>query len=184
LYENSFFYYTNQVTMIKLYILLGGNLGDKQQIFSVASEKLDQQIGPISNQSAIYETEPWGFVSDQMFWNQAIELETDLPAEEVLGRIHEIESELGRVRKGSRYHSRIIDIDVLFYGNQIISQPDLTIPHPRMQDRKFVLVPLSEIAPAFEHPVFRKTIARMLNECCDELKVEKLNIPLFNYSNA
>jgi 2-amino-4-hydroxy-6-hydroxymethyldihydropteridine diphosphokinase len=162
--------------MIKLYILLGGNLGDKQLIFSETRKQLARQLGAISCQSAIYETEPWGFESADMFWNQALEIETELAPEEILVRSHNIEHELGRIRQKNQYGSRVIDIDILFYGGQVINQERLTIPHPRIQDRKFVLVPLGEIAPKLEHPVFQKTIEQLIDECTDQLAVKKLTI--------
>ena len=162
--------------MIKLYILLGGNLGDKQLIFSETRKQLARQLGVISCQSAIYETEPWGFESADMFWNQALEIETELAPEEILVRSHNIEHELGRIRQKNQYSSRVIDIDILFYGGQVINQERLTIPHPRIQDRKFVLVPLGEIAPKLVHPVFQKTIEQLIDECSDQLAVKKLTI--------
>ena len=162
--------------MIKLYILLGGNIGNKQFVFSETRERLAAQVGPITQQSAVYETEPWGFESSDMFWNQAIEIETGLSPDEVLDQTHGIEQALGRIRKENQFDSRIIDIDVLFFGSQIVNQPNLEIPHPRIQDRKFVLVPLSEIAPDLVHPVFRKTIGELLDECTDQLQVKKLII--------
>ena len=158
--------------MIKLYILLGGNLGDKQQVFSDARARLSQQVGTITSQSAVYETEPWGFESDDIFWNQAIEISTKLFPEEVLKQTQQIESELGRIRKTSQYDSRIIDIDILFYGDQVIELENLIVPHPRIQERKFALVPLCEIAPELIHPVFQKSMQQLLEECTDLLKVE------------
>ncbi len=160
--------------MIKLYILLGGNLGDKQQVFSEARARLNQQVGTITNQSAIYETEPWGFESDDIFWNQVIEISTAFSQEEVLLKTQQIEQELGRVRKVNQFDSRIIDIDILFYGDQIIKTENLTVPHPRIQERKFALIPLCEIAPELIHPVFQKSIRQLLDECTDPLKVEKV----------
>ena len=162
--------------MTKLYILLGGNLGNKQQVFSETWKRLEKQIGPITKRSAVYETEPWGFESNDMFWNQAIEIETELWPDEVLIQTHGIEEILGRIRKENQFDSRIIDIDVLFYGSEIVNQPDLQIPHPRIQDRKFVLVPLCEIAPELVHPVFKKTVCELLSECSDQLAVKKLTI--------
>jgi len=160
--------------MIKLYILLGGNLGDKQQVFSEARARLNQQVGTITSQSAIYETEPWGFDSDDIFWNQVLEISTAFSPEEVLQQTQQIEHELGRIRKTTQYDSRIIDIDILFYGDQIIEQENLIVPHPRIQERKFALVPLCEIAAELIHPVFQKSITQLLEECRDSLSVEKV----------
>lgn len=163
--------------MIKLYILLGGNLGDKQQVFSEARARLNQQVGTITNQSAIYETEPWGFESDDIFWNQIIEISTTFSPEEILLQTQQIERELGRIRKATQYDSRIIDIDILFFGDQIIQTENLIVPHPRVQERKFALVPLSEIAPELIHPVFQKSIRQLLDECTDSLKVSPIPNP-------
>jgi len=160
--------------MIKLYILLGGNLGDKQTVFSEARARLNQQVGTITNQSAIYETEPWGFESDDIFWNQVLEIATAFSPEEVLQQTQQIERELGRIRKANQFDSRIIDIDILFYGDKIFQTENLTVPHPRIQDRKFALVPLCEIATELIHPVFQKSILQLLDECSDPLKVEKV----------
>jgi len=160
--------------MIKLYILLGGNLGDKQKVFSEARIKLGEQVGTITNQSAIYETEPWGFESDDIFWNQVLEISTALSPEEVLHQTQQIEQELGRIRKANQYDSRIIDIDILFYGNQVIEQENLIVPHPRIQERKFALIPLNEIAHELIHPVFQKSIRQLVDECLDSLNVEKV----------
>ena len=160
--------------MIKLYILVGGNLGDKQLIFSEARAMLSQQVGTITNQSAIYETEPWGFESTDIFWNQAIEISTDLSPEEVLPQTQQIEQALGRIRKANQYNSRTIDIDILFYDDQIIQTKNLVVPHPRIQERKFALAPLSEINPELIHPIFLKNIQQLLEECTDPLKVEKV----------
>jgi 2-amino-4-hydroxy-6-hydroxymethyldihydropteridine diphosphokinase len=160
--------------MVKLYILLGGNLGDKQLIFSETCDKIRQLVGVITNESAIYETEPWGFESEDMFWNQVLEISTSLTPELILNTIQGIENELGRLRNPNHYDSRTIDIDILFYGEEIVSLGNLTIPHPRIQDRNFVLVPLAELIPEFVHPVLRKSIRQMYLECSDQLKVEKL----------
>jgi 2-amino-4-hydroxy-6-hydroxymethyldihydropteridine diphosphokinase len=163
--------------MIKLYLLLGGNLGNKQQVFAEARTQLEKHVGPISAQSAIYETEPWGFESEDLFWNQALELKTTLSPEEVLKQTQLIELELGRIRKEKQYDSRIIDIDILFFGDQIIKSSNLTVPHPRIQERKFALVPLCEIAADFIHPIFRKSVRELLEECPDLLKVSPIDIP-------
>ena len=163
--------------MIKLYILLGGNLGDKKKMFSDARVRLSELLGKITVQSAVYETEPWGFESDDLFWNQVLEIATDLSPEEVLRLTQQTEHDLGRIRKANQYDSRIIDIDILFYGDQIISQDKLFIPHPRIQERKFVLVPLNEIASDLVHPVFQKCIGQLLVDCTDKLKVSPIPNP-------
>ncbi|MDP2337972.1 MAG: 2-amino-4-hydroxy-6-hydroxymethyldihydropteridine diphosphokinase [Bacteroidota bacterium] len=158
--------------MIKLYLLLGGNLGDKQKIFSDARARLNEKVGKITALSAVYETEPWGFQSEDVFWNQVMEISTNLSPEEVLRQTQQIELELGRVRKTNQYDSRKIDIDILFYGDQVVEQENLSIPHPRIQERKFALIPLNEINPELIHPVFQKSIRQLLQECGDQLKVE------------
>ena len=163
--------------MIRLYILLGGNLGDKQKVFSEARALLRGQVGIITALSVVYETEPWGFESSDYFWNQVIEIVTGLSAAEVLLQTQQIELQLGRIRMEVQYNSRIIDIDILFYGDQVINSDDLIVPHPRIQERKFVLVPLHEIAPDLMHPVFHKTIRQLLEECPDPLKVSPIPNP-------
>ena len=160
--------------MAKLYLLLGGNLGDKETIFSDVKRLLKEKVGEITARSDIYETEPWGFESEDMFWNQALEISTSLSPLEVLRETQQTETELGRIRKSDRYDSRMIDIDMLFYDNQIIELENLTVPHPRILERKFVLMPLAEIAPTFIHPIFKKTIGQLLLECTDNLRVEKI----------
>lgn len=161
--------------MIKLYLLLGGNLGNKQQVFANAQTRLEKQVGIISARSAIYETEPWGFESEDLFWNQVLELKTDLSPEDVLAQTQLIEKELGRIQKEKQYDSRVIDIDILFFDDHIIKTGNLTVPHPRIQERKFALVPLCEIAGDFIHPVFQKSILELLNECTDQLKVSRVD---------
>ena len=158
--------------MIKLYLLLGGNLGDKSQVFKETTKLINEKVGKITRQSHIYETEPWGFESSDLFWNQVLELAVLISPQEVLNCTQQIEHQLGRTRAAQHYDSRIIDIDILFYGDQIISLENLTIPHPRIQDRKFALVPLNEIAPDLIHPVFQKSMGQLLLECPDQLRVE------------
>lgn len=161
--------------MANIYLLLGGNIGDKQRLFTEARKNLNSYVGEIQLQSAVYETEPWGFESPDLFWNQAIEIQTSLTPEEVLAQTQQIEKQLGRIRKEDQYCSRIIDIDILFFGNEVINQENLIIPHPRIQERKFALLPLDEIAPELIHPVFQKRIRQLLSECCDPLKVVKVS---------
>lgn len=159
--------------MTKIYLLLGGNLGDKRKVFSDARGLLSQRLGLITSQSAIYETEPWGFESTDLFWNQVLEIDTALSPEEILRLTQQTELDLGRVRKENQYDSRILDIDILFYGDQRIETENLVIPHPRLQERKFALMPLCEIAPDLMHPLFLKSIRQLLEQCTDPLKAAK-----------
>ena len=160
--------------MAKLFLLLGGNLGDKAKIFEDTRELLVERVGEIIESSSIYETEPWGFESSDLFWNQVLVIQTKLQPEEVLKNTRKIEEQIGRERKAERYVSRLIDIDLLFYDDVVLKTDELEIPHPRMSDRRFVLVPLSEITESKVHPVFGKTIAELLIECSDKLEVKKL----------
>ena len=159
--------------MAKLFLLLGGNLGDKAKIFKKARTRLEDELGKMIRHSSVYETEPWGFQSDDLFWNQVLVLETRLSPPDVLKITKTIEVELGRVRKAERYSSRMIDIDLLFYDDLVFHGSELELPHSRMIDRRFVLEPLAEIAPDMLHPVFRKTIIELLENCTDQLKVIK-----------
>lgn len=161
--------------MSKVYLLIGGNMGDKRQVFDQTIGLLSDRVGEITRLSGIYETEPWGFQSDQLFWNQVLELSVNISAEEVLEKIQHIEHQLGRLRKEGQYNSRIIDIDILFYDDLILELPQLTVPHPRIRERKFALIPLDEIAAEMIHPVFQKTIHQLLIECKDHLKVERID---------
>ena len=160
--------------MIKLYILLGGNLGDKQKVLSEARIRLNKLLGKITAQSSVYETEPWVFESADLFWNQVLEISTSLSPKEVLRQTQQIELQMGRIRKESQYDSRIIDIDILFFGDKVIESENLIVPHPRIQERKFALVPLNEIAPGLMHPVIQKSIGQLLDECTDPLKVSPI----------
>lgn len=161
--------------MIKVYLLLGGNLGDKRKVFEETIRLIGERVGLITGRSHLYETEPWGFESKDLFWNQALELLVEISAREVLERCQQIEKQIGRIRKADQYTSRIMDIDILFYGNEILESPGLEIPHPRISERRFVLVPLNEIAAGLIHPVNHKSISQMLEECPDQLKVEKVD---------
>lgn len=152
-------------------MLLGGNLGDKPAIFAAAQEKLRDKLGEITARSAVYETEPWGFKSADLFWNQVLEIKTMRSPEEVLTQTQQIEQEFGRTRHKNQYESRLIDIDILFYSDRVVQQKNLIIPHPRLQERRFTLVPLCEIDPNLVHPVLKKTMKQLLEECTDKLRV-------------
>ena len=156
--------------MSEVSILLGGNQGDKHKIFSETIKLIGETIGKIEALSSVYESEPWGFVSD-LFWNQALVVSTPLLPEEVLTRAQDIEYKMGRKRLSDKYEARPIDIDLMFYDDLQINIPRLTIPHPLMAQRRFMLVPLSEIIPEKIHPVTGLTVKEMLFICPDKLKV-------------
>ena len=157
--------------MTRTFLGLGSDTGDRVKNLSDALAHIEKSIGKIIRNSSVYETEPWGFESEMKFLNQVVEVETVLSPSGLLGRILRIEAELGRLRTGSGYTSRIIDIDILLYGNDIINEGSLIVPHPRFHERKFVLVPLNEIAPDLIHPVYNKKICILLKECKDESEV-------------
>ncbi len=159
--------------MFKTFLLTGGNLGDRRQSLATALELLELQCGIIVEKSSIYETAAWGNENQPSFLNQAIQLETMLTAVELLEKLLGIERKMGRSRN-EKYGARVIDIDILLYGDEISSSPLLVIPHPQMQYRRFVLAPLAEIAPRVIHPVLRKSIATLLQECEDPLPVRRL----------
>ncbi len=156
--------------MSLVYLILGGNRGNRPEIFSSAIKLLNSKIGPQKAISSLYESESWGFESE-LFLNQVIIIETPLSPFEVLVHTQQIESQLGRVRNTDGYEPRTIDIDLLYYGSQLINSSGLTIPHPMIAKRKFVLVPLAEIAPNLKDPVTGMTVSGMLQKCNDTSKV-------------
>ena len=129
------------------YLSLGTNLGDKRKNIAEAIKNIGELVGDVVRQSALYETEPWGFRSDNRFVNAAVCVETQLSPRRLLEVTQRIEREMGRTLKsdGGEYHDRIIDIDILLYGDLHIDEPDLKIPHPLMHERDFVMTPLNEI---------------------------------------
>jgi 2-amino-4-hydroxy-6-hydroxymethyldihydropteridine diphosphokinase len=156
------------------YLLLGGNLGSREANLEKAIQLLNDKIGKVIAVSSLYETAAWGKTDQPAFLNQAIALQTNLSALEVLDLALSIEQELGRVRK-DKWGERLIDIDLILFGNEIINIPDkLQVPHPHMQDRKFVMEPLAEIAPEVIHPVFGETISSISCKIDDPLEVKKL----------
>ncbi len=155
--------------------ILGSNSGDKYQLLKEAAHLLSAS-GKIIQQSSFYETEPWGFESDENFLNQVIIFETPLNPSDFLHRCLEVEKKLGRVRNhnGPRYTSRPIDIDILFCDSQIINTPELTVPHPRICERHFVLAPLAEVMPDFIHPGKQKSVLELLSICPDHSIVKRI----------
>lgn len=159
--------------MAEVFILLGGNVGDKCKIFTKTREMINDRIGNLTKSSSIYVTEPWGFDSE-LFWNQALVVETRLLPLEILDVAQSIETAMGRIKTSKYYEPRTMDIDLLFYDSLLLDTPRLTLPHPKIAERKFVLVPLNEITPERRHPVTGLTISELLISCTDLLKVEKL----------
>jgi 2-amino-4-hydroxy-6-hydroxymethyldihydropteridine diphosphokinase len=150
--------------MAIVYLGLGANLGDRRKQLITATALLAGRAGDMLALSGFYETAPWGFDSPRAFLNRAIQLETILTPSALLSVTQQIERELGRTSKtsGAAYQDRLIDIDILFYDRLILEQPGLVLPHPRIQERLFVLRPLAEIAPAFQHPVLHQTVTELL----------------------
>jgi 2-amino-4-hydroxy-6-hydroxymethyldihydropteridine diphosphokinase len=143
--------------MNKVYLHTGTNLGDKAANLEQANAWIRQEIGPIVLDSSVHQTAPWGITTQPDFLNQALLVHTTLSASEVLAKIHWIERKMGRVRR-IKWGERCIDIDILFFNDAIIEEENLTIPHPYLHLREFVLAPLREIAPELIHPVFGKSI--------------------------
>lgn len=161
-------------TMNTAYLLLGSNEGDRLQHLSRALNLINQKAGTLVQQSAIYVTLAWGYTDQPDFLNQVVSITTALTPSQLLNELLSIEQEIGRTRTGTKWMQRIIDIDILFYNDLIMKTEDLTLPHPFLQDRRFVLVPLLEIAAAYVHPVFQKNIAALTEACTDKLEVKKL----------
>jgi len=156
--------------MNTVYIQLGSNIGERESFISKSMEQIEENIGEIITESSVFETIPWGNENQNNFLNSVIKIKTPFDSFEVLQKSQEIENNLGRERV-DKWGERTIDIDILFYNNEIINTTKLNIPHPFIQKRKFVLVPLSEIAPNYIHPTLKKSISTLLSECKDNQKV-------------
>jgi 2-amino-4-hydroxy-6-hydroxymethyldihydropteridine diphosphokinase len=154
------------------YLLIGGNLGDRAAYLAEAVKQISARCGRVTSTSSLYETAAWGNTNQPAFYNQAISVETILEPEILLERLLAIEIEMGRVRT-EKYGPRTIDLDILMIDDRILDTPTLTIPHPQLQNRRFALLPLVEIAPELNHPVLDKTIHELLLICLDKLDVQK-----------
>jgi 2-amino-4-hydroxy-6-hydroxymethyldihydropteridine diphosphokinase len=162
--------------MRNIFLGIGSDLGNREGNLRRAVNSISEIIGPVQVSSSVYESEPWGFRSESMFLNIVVKTESQLSPHKLLEAIISIESEMGRIRTEQHYSSRIIDIDILLMDDLIINEADLNVPHPRMHQRKFVLVPISEIAGDIMHPVFKKSIKTLLEECADGSSL-KLYLP-------
>lgn len=160
--------------MNEAYLVLGSNLGDKLANLDKAISLIELKSGSIISQSKVYQTAAWGNQNQSDFYNQCIKIKTSLNALELIDNLLLIEKIIGRTRGEQKWQERIIDIDILFYNNQVINEPNLKIPHPYLQDRKFVLIPLTEIAAELIHPTINKTVRDLLMECKDNLEVKAI----------
>lgn len=159
--------------MNTVFLLLGSNEGNRQLYLQQAAGKIAQQVGKVVKASAVYETQAWGKTDEADYLNQVLMLQTDLQPRIVLDTILQIEQKLGRKRE-VKWGARTIDIDILFYNDEVINEPDLIIPHPELQNRRFTLEPLAEIAPNFVHPVILKNMLQLKSDLKDCLVVKKL----------
>ena len=160
-----------------VFLLLGTNLGDRLSNLKQATHYIEQEAGNLKKASSVFETSAWGKTDQPAFLNQALEISTALEAEQLLSKLLSIEEQLGR-KRNEHWGERIIDIDILFFGNEIYTSPHLQIPHPQLGNRKFTLIPLNEIAPDFVHPTSKKTVRELLAVCPDPLSVEKYSDPM------
>lgn len=155
------------------YILLGSNMGRRKSFLQKASKHIRKRVGIITRSSSIYQTAAWGKTNQPEFLNQVLEVNTESTASACLHLLLKIESEMGRVRS-EKNAPRTIDLDILYFDGLILNTPSLTIPHPFILERRFVLTPLQEISPDYLHPVYQKSNTALLEQCSDPLNVKKL----------
>jgi len=158
--------------MAVIHLLLGSNIGNRLKQLETARTQVESKIGKISKKSKVYETQPWGENEQDEFLNQALEVETKLKPKKVLEKIAEIEKLMER-EETYKWGPREIDIDILMYEDEMICEMDLTIPHPFLHERRFTLIPLSEIAPDLYHPIMGASILDLLLDCEDTLEVNE-----------
>ncbi|MCK5824121.1 MAG: 2-amino-4-hydroxy-6-hydroxymethyldihydropteridine diphosphokinase [Ichthyobacteriaceae bacterium] len=159
--------------MRNTYLILGSNLGNSIEVINLAIEEVNKEVGLVIAKSSFYKTAPWGFESKNDFYNIVLKVSTNLKPQVQLRTFLNIEKTLGRTRSGKDgYESRIIDIDILLIDDLIINTEALIVPHPRMNQRMFTLMPLAEIDGNIVHPIENKTIKQILNECKDDSEVE------------
>lgn len=155
------------------YLLIGGNLGNRLQYLQKAAGMISERAGRVSASSSVYETAAWGNTNQAAFLNQVLAVRTCHPAAELMTRLLSIEAEMGR-KRGEKFGPRTIDIDILFYDNEIHQSPFITIPHPEVANRRFALVPLADLVPGLQHPERHQSIAQLLAACGDPLDVKKI----------
>jgi 2-amino-4-hydroxy-6-hydroxymethyldihydropteridine diphosphokinase len=158
-----------------IYLSLGSNLGDREAHLNEAKKLIQARIATFEEVSGIYESGAWGYSSENLYYNCCVSLRTSLSPLRLLDEILEIEQEMGRQRSGRRYSDRVIDIDLLFYGDRKLDHSRLVVPHPAIGERRFVLVPMAEIAPGLVHPVQGLTMFQMLRACPDASVVTPLD---------
>ncbi len=158
--------------MNKTYLLLGSNIGDSKKQLATAVKHINNEIGEVTRLSSLYATAAWGNKNQPDFLNQVLVLETKLTAQQTIKRVLSIEKRMGRIRT-VKNAPRIIDIDILFFNKSVIKEKHLVVPHPEIQNRRFVLVPLNELSPNLKHPVFQQSIHYLLQNCKDTLNVKK-----------
>ena len=153
--------------MSKVYLSIGSNKGNRSVLINKAIDEIEKKIGTIISRSSIYQSKSWGFDSND-FYNLSLLIDTDIEPKSLLINLKKIEKSMGREDIDGSYSDRFIDIDILFYDNIIIDSEDLKIPHPKIEIRKFVLVPMLEIADDYVHPILNKTIRQLNNDCDDQ----------------
>lgn len=164
--------------MNTILILQGSNMGERYQMLEESRKQIALKIGAVNLVSKMYESEPWGFESDVWFLNRVLQVQTELDAFHVLCQLLEIEKQLGRIRnpESKSYSSRTIDLDILFFNQEIIHSPELEVPHPKIHLRKFTLLPLCDLVPEWIHPESLLTAKQLLENCKDETLVKNFDI--------
>ena len=150
-----------------LFISLGSNLGNKKENLTKAIQFISKRVGQVKQKSSIYSTEPWGYESFNNYLNQVVEIESEQTPEQIMLNLLMIESEMGRIRHSGSYADRQIDLDILFYDHEILNLTKLTIPHPLLHKRLFILEPLAELAGELTHPILNKSIKQLLDAAKD-----------------
>ncbi|MDR2009383.1 MAG: 2-amino-4-hydroxy-6-hydroxymethyldihydropteridine diphosphokinase [Bacteroidales bacterium] len=160
--------------MAVVFLGIGGNLGSRILNIEKTIKLVSEKISIPEKISSLYISEPWGFEHSKYFTNAVIQLNSELSPEQLLRIIKDIETEMKRIKTSDSYEGRTMDIDILFYEEKIVNNDNLQIPHPLLQNRLFVLLPLNEIAPGFIHPALNKSISELLKACKDQSKIRRL----------